>query len=42
VIKSKRVRWMRYVACIKMLRNLWTVLDRKPEGKKPFGGPGHR
>jgi hypothetical protein len=32
-----RMRWLRNVTCIREMRNAYTILMRKFEGKKPFG-----
>jgi hypothetical protein len=37
VIKSRRIRWVRYVDG---REKTYKVLVRKPEGKRPLGGPG--
>jgi hypothetical protein len=42
VIKSRRVRWVRYVACVGEMKNAYAFLVRKPEGKRPLGRPRHR
>jgi hypothetical protein len=39
VIKSRRMRWEGHVACVGEGRGLRRVLVRKPEGKRPLGGP---
>ena len=36
-IKSKRVRWTGDVVCMGELRNVYRVLVRKPDGKRPLG-----
>jgi len=41
-IKSRRLRWAEYVACMGQGRKLCKVLVGKPEGKRPFGRPRHR
>jgi hypothetical protein len=42
MIKSKRMRWMKYVACMGEMRNARKVLVQKPEGKRSLGRPRHR
>jgi hypothetical protein len=39
VIKSRRMRWARYVACMGARRVLYRVLIGKPEGKKLLWRP---
>jgi hypothetical protein len=41
-IKSRRMRWAGHVARIGEERNVYRVLMRKPEGKRPLGRPRHR
>jgi hypothetical protein len=36
MIKSRRITWVRYVARMKQVRNVYTILDGKPEGKRPL------
>jgi hypothetical protein len=38
-IKSGRVRWAGYVACIREMRNAYKILVGKLEEKRPFGRP---
>jgi hypothetical protein len=33
MIKSRRMKWMWHVACVKEMRNAWKNLGGKPEGK---------
>jgi hypothetical protein len=33
LFKSRRMRWVRHVACMGDMRNAYTVLVVKPEGK---------
>jgi hypothetical protein len=40
VIKSRRIRWARNVACMRINAN--KILIRKPVGKRPLGRPRHR
>ena len=37
VIKSRRMRWAGLVACMEERRDIYRVLVRKPEGKRPLG-----
>ena len=39
VIKSRRMRWVRHVACMGEQRGMYRVLVGKPEGKRPLGRP---
>ena len=41
VIRSRRMRWDGYVACMWENRGVYRVLVRKPEGKRPLGRPRH-
>ena len=42
VIKSRRMRWARHVACVEEGRGVHNVLVGKPEGKRPLGRPRRR
>ena len=42
VIKSKRMRWAGYVACMGEERVVYRVLVGKLEGRRPLGRPRHR
>ena len=42
VVKSRRMRWVGYVACMWEGRGVYRVLVGKPEGKSPLGRPRHR
>ena len=42
VIKSRRMRWAGYVACMGEGRGVYRVLVGKPEGKRPLGRPARR
>ena len=42
MIKSKRMRWMGYVARIEKRRVLYRVLAGKHDRKRPFEGPSRR
>jgi len=39
VIKSRRIRWVRPVACMGEGRAMYRDLVGKPEGKRPLGRP---
>jgi hypothetical protein len=39
VIKSRRIRWAGHVARKGKMRNIYSVLVGKPEGKRPLGRP---
>jgi hypothetical protein len=40
VIKSRRMRWARHVACMGGGRGVYRVLVGKPEGRSQLGDPG--
>jgi len=42
VIKTRRMRWAGYVACMGEMRSVYRVLVAKPEGKRLFGSPRRR
>jgi hypothetical protein len=42
VIKSRRMRWARHVACMGEGRGVYRVLVGRPEGKRPLGRPRRR
>ena len=42
MIKSRRMRWARYVARMGERRGVYRVLVGKPEGKRPLGRPRRR
>jgi hypothetical protein len=42
VIKSRRMRWARQVACMGEGRGVYRVLVGRPEGKRPLGRPRRR
>ena len=42
VIKSRRMRWAGYVACMGEERGVYRVLQGKPEGRRPLGRPRRR
>jgi hypothetical protein len=41
-IKSRRMRWAEHVARMGEKRNVYRLLVRKPEGKRPLGRPRRR
>jgi hypothetical protein len=41
VIKSRRMRWVGHVACMREEIGVYKVLVEKPEGKRPLGRPRH-
>jgi hypothetical protein len=42
IIKSRRMEWAGHVARMREKINAYSLLVRKPEGKRPFGRPRHR
>jgi hypothetical protein len=42
VIKSRKMRWAGHVARMGEVRNAYSILVRKPEGRRPLGIPRHR
>jgi hypothetical protein len=42
VIKSRRIRWVEHVACMRERRGAYWVLVGKPGGRRPLGRPRHR
>jgi hypothetical protein len=42
IIKSRRMRWAGHVARMGETRNVYRLLVRKPEGKRPLGRPRRR
>jgi hypothetical protein len=42
IIKSRRMRWAGHVARMGERRNVYRLLVRKPEGKRPLGRPRRR
>jgi hypothetical protein len=42
MMKSRRMRWAGYVACMGAIRNAYTILVGKPAGKRPLGRLIHR
>jgi hypothetical protein len=42
VIKARRMRWARHVACMGEVRNTYSILVGKPEGRRLLGRPRHR
>jgi hypothetical protein len=41
MMKSRRMRWVEHVACMEEIRNVYKILVRKPEGKRPLKRPRH-
>jgi hypothetical protein len=41
-VKSRRLRWVGYVACMEEESNVYKVLMGKTEGKRPLGRLWHR
>jgi hypothetical protein len=39
VIKSRRMRWVGHIAHMGEMRNVYKILVRKPERKRPLGRP---
>jgi hypothetical protein len=42
VIKSRRMRWARHVACMGEIRNAYKISVKKSDGKRPLGEPRRR
>jgi hypothetical protein len=42
VIKLRRMRWARDVACMREMRNTYRIVVGKPEGKRLLRRPRHR
>jgi hypothetical protein len=42
MIKSKRLRWAGQVAQMGEKRNMYRLLEAKPERRRPLGRPRHR
>jgi hypothetical protein len=42
VIKTRRMRWARHVACMGEVRGAYNILVCKPVGRRPLGRPRHR
>jgi hypothetical protein len=42
VIKSRRMKWIAHAACMVEMRNAYKIMIRKPDKKRPLGGPRHR
>jgi hypothetical protein len=42
IIKSRRMRWAGHVARMEEKMNVYRLLLRKPEGKRPLGRPRRR
>jgi hypothetical protein len=41
VVKAVRLRWVGYVVYMKVSRGAYSILVRKPEGRRPLGSPRH-
>jgi hypothetical protein len=41
VIRSRKMGWLRHVACVGKNKNAYRVLVGKLEGKRPLGRPVH-
>jgi len=39
LIKSSRTMWVAHLALVGEMRNVYKILVRKPEGKRPLKGP---
>jgi hypothetical protein len=39
VVKSGRMRYVRYVACLGEMRNAYKILIREPQRETPLGRP---
>jgi hypothetical protein len=39
MIKSRRMRWAGHVARMRAMRNAYSILVGRPEGKRPLGRP---
>jgi hypothetical protein len=42
MMKSRRMRWAGHVASIGEMRNAYSIVVGKREGKRPLGRPSHR
>jgi hypothetical protein len=42
LIKSRRMRWVGHVSCMRARRCVYRVLVGKPGGKRPLGRPSSR
>jgi hypothetical protein len=42
VIKSRKLRWIGHIVCMREMRNAYSILVGKPEGKGPLRRPRHR
>jgi hypothetical protein len=40
IVKPRRMRWAGHVARMREKKNVYRLLVRKPEGKRPLGRPG--
>jgi len=41
-MKVRRMRWVRHVACMGEMRNVYKILVENPKGKRPLRRPRHR
>jgi len=41
-MKVRRMRWVRHVAHMGEMRNVYKILVGKPKGKRPLRRPTHR
>jgi hypothetical protein len=42
MIESRRMRWVRHVACMGKMKNAYKILVGKPEEERPLGSHRHR
>jgi len=42
VLKSGRIRWAGHIVHMRVIRNAYKFLPRKPEGERPLARPRHR
>jgi hypothetical protein len=42
MIKSRRIRWVGHLVCMREIRNANKILFEKPDGKRQLGRPRHR
>jgi hypothetical protein len=42
MIKARKLRWVRHVACMGEGRGVYRVLVGRPEGKRQLGRPRHK
>jgi hypothetical protein len=41
-MKSRKVRWTRHVSCMREKECIYSVLERKSEGRRPLESLGYR